>query len=550
MTKEGIQGQFEALELGEKYKGLKQAAYARAISDYMVGMNGTTALTVKYGNGNLLSVGRVQTPTLKLIYDRCMENNSHIKKVDYGIKAKIIGTDIELELEKYRVEKKSEAEELLLKLPQKINLEMAKKEKNKQPPALPKLNDLQILANKEYNLSADQTLSILQGLYKKHKATTYPRTDCNYITDKTAAKLDGLLMKFNTWKEHQYVYSNKINKKNVGEVKAHEAITPTGVIPSNLNDLENKIYSKVVLIYLANYAEDYRYNDVNYSSIVGEKLKLKGIEKELINPGYLNIYKDTNHTYKNILKSGAYDVEYFVNEIESKPKPLYTEATLLKKLENIHSDEEGETKKILKEIQGLGTPATRGSIIKLLFDRGYVEAEKKNIKTTVKGNKLIELLMELDSNLLNVAYTAELENKLSNIVNDHNIFSSFLNEVQKVSVDIVYNVLNSKPKNIHFEKNTSDEKTGGKSDVNCPMCKAKLIITDKVVICSKKEEGCEFHLFKRIAGKSITEIQIIQLIEKGKTGKIKGFKSKTGKTFDAGLVLDKNNKVSFDFSKN
>lgn len=438
MTAEGIKEQFLAIEPGEKYNGLKASAYSRSISDYLVGMNITRALTVKYGRGSVLSAGRVQTPTLKLIYDRTKENLSHKKSIHYVIKAKIEGTDIVLNLENKKFNKKEEAEQLLESFPQSLQIEMAKKKKSKTPPALPNLLDIQKIANNKWGYKAEETLNVVQSLYEKHKALSYPRTDCNMVTENTAQKLNGKLSKFEKFEKYPLLDFNQLNKKNIGEVTAHEAITPTGVIPKYnvMNEKEINVYKEVANIFFANYCKNYIYNDVIYTANV-EKHLFKAIEKELIDDGYLKVYKNVNHKYKTILATGVYPVTYEVAEVESKPKPLFTEATLISKMENIHNEEEGEIKKILKDVKGIGTPATRGSIIETLFKRDYIKNKGKAIITTDKGNKFIELLLAIDSKLLDVKYTAELETTLKEMVNNPGDFRSFLTEVNAVTYDMI-----------------------------------------------------------------------------------------------------------------
>lgn len=545
MTLEGIREQFALLEPGEKFDGLKASAYARAISDYLVGMNMTRALSCKYGRGSVLSSGRVQTPTLKLIYDRTKENKSHKKVVHYVIKAKLKDSEIVLDLEDLKFNEEQKALDLVSKLPENLEVLMSKKNKSKTPPPLPHLLDIQKIANNKWGYKAEETLNIVQALYEKYKAVSYPRTDCNFITENTANKLNGKLDCFKTFSKFKEIDHQKINKKTIGKVTAHEAITPTGVIPNykTMREQESNVYLEIVNIFLANFCKNYQYKDVIYTA-THEEYKFKGTEKELVDEGYLKVYRNVNHKYKDILPSGTYPVEYSVVEVESKPKPLFTEATLIMKMENIHNEEEGGVKKILKEVKGIGTPATRGSIIATLFSREYIENKGKSLITTEKGNKLIELLMSINSKLLDVKYTADLENVLKEMTNNKSAFKNFLEEVNILAAEMVKEI-----KETNSEIEFQGKAPGGKTrEELCPKCENKLVETEKVVFCSKKNDNCDFVIFKKVAGKSLTKEQIAKLITKGETEEIVGFKSKAGKQFNASLKLDEKSKgVTFVF---
>ncbi len=533
LTPDGIKEQFASLELGEKYEGLKMSAYGRALSDYIIGLNMTRAYSCKYRGGGVLSVGRVQTPTLKLIYDRCRENAGHQKKIEYGIKGKIAGTDIELELDKYRVVKKGEAEEKLLSLPEKLNITSAKEDKKKSPPKLPTILDVQKLANNFWSYKADNTLSIVQSLYEKHKAVSYPRTDCNFITQNTADKLNSRIGKFSKFKGFEHITSKKINEQVIGEVEAHEGITPTGIIPQGLTEQESNIYNLIVAIFLANYCDDYRYRSIKYEGLINDKNILKGTEKELIDLGYLKTYKDTSHTYKDIIPDGEYNIEYEIKEIESKPKPLFTQATLLDKMKNIHNEEEGEIKEKLKEIKGIGTGATRGAIIETLYKREYITDQKKAIVITDKGKQIIEILQSDNSKLLDVGYTADLEYRLDAIIKNKDIFNSFLDDINSMCLGML-STLKGNRNEVRF---TGMEKN--KSEYICPVCGKPVLIGEMKFYCSGYRDGCKYAILKKVGKKNLTANQLKTLITKGKTGFIRGFINHEGKKFDGYLVYNK-----------
>lgn len=532
LTPEGIREQFEALEPGENYEGLKMSAYGRAISDYIIGLNMTRAYSCKYRGGGVLSVGRVQTPTLKLIYDRCKENAGHQKKIEYGIKARVAGTEIDLELDKYRTEKKDDAEKKMATLPRQVDITLTKEDKRKSPPKLPTILDLQKLANNFWSYKADQTLGIVQSLYEKHKAVSYPRTECSFITQNTADKLNRRIDNFKDFRGYKEITSRTINPQVVGEVEAHEAITPTGVIPGNLTEEESNLFNLITAIFLANYCDDYQYRNIKYEAIAGEEDILKGTEKELIDQGYLKVYKDTSHSYKELIPEGKYELVYEIKEIESKPKPLFTQATLLEKMKNVHNEEEGEIKEKLKEIKGIGTGATRGAIIETLYKREYIADQKKAIMITDKGKQIIEILISENSMLLDVGYTADLEYRLDGIIKDKSIFGSFLEDINAMCEEML-RTLKENRNEVRFAGSYKN-----KSEFVCPKCGKPVLIGENKYYCAGYREGCKYAILKQVGKKNLTANQLKTLITKGKTGHIRGFVNHEGKKFDGYLVYN------------
>jgi len=418
-------------------------------------------------------------------------------------------------------------------LPDKLQITSIKEDKKKAPPKLPTILDIQKLANNFWSYKADSTLSIVQSLYEKHKAVSYPRTDCNFITQNTADKLNSRIDNFSKVKGYAHITTKKINEQVIGEVEAHEAITPTGIIPQGLTEQESNIYNLVVAIFLANYCDDYKYRSIKYEGIIDNKNILKGSEKELIDLGYLKAYKDTNHTYKEIIPDGEYSIEYEIKEIESKPKPLFTQATLLEKMKNIHNEEEGEIKEKLKEIKGIGTGATRGAIIETLYKREYITDQKKAILITDKGKQIIEILQSESSKLLDVAYTADLEYRLDAIIKDKSIFNSFLDDINSMCVEML-NVLKGNRNEVKF-----NEIEKNRSEYLCPVCSKPVLIGEMKYYCSGYRDGCKYTILKKVGKKNLTANQLKTLITKGKTGFIRGFINHEGKKFDGYLVYNK-----------
>ncbi len=471
-TPAGIIKQWDKREAIENYEGLRQRAYGRAIADYTIGINLTQALSLK--SKTLLTVGRVQTPTLKLISTRYNKNKNHIKDKYYAINILSNVEGVILTCNKHKFKTLEEANNYIVDF---SNLNITEKIVKSNPPKLYDLASIQEWGNKNLNLTLNEVLSVLQSLYDKG-FLSYPRTDCKFITEETAKELESK-------------YNKKLNPQVIGETTAHEGLTPTlkNFEGDGLSQNEIKIYQEINDVFKSNFYSEAQAKETTIELKV-EDYEYKCKVNEIIEEGYLKYYN--NEPFSNLISlPNDFDlVEKVVKEIETKPLPLYTESTLLKKMINIHNDEDfnEENKNISKEIEGIGTPATRGAIVESLFKKNYIEKKGKGILPTSKGLSLLKVLEESKLELLNLDYTALLEKELQNVEKEMNLE----NFIEKINLFTEENLKVIKSQEIKpMSNNSFDNKIG-----ECPRCKKDLIkIKTKskknMIICSNKE--CNFN---------------------------------------------------------
>lgn len=536
LTPTGLRQQFTIREDIKKYEGLRERGYARAFTDYLFGVNFTQALTLKSGIKS--NVGRVQSPTLKFIVDRYNENKNHVKSYKYKCQ---IAYDGYIFNTKEEYETKSQAEvdkqRLINYLENKPDLQENSKLSKLSPPKLYDLTDIQKWSNRKLNLSTSETLKIVQSLYEKGYVT-YPRTDSKFITEDTKSKLEQEYQDYtlvdilnNSIKKNE-----ELNKQVVGKVETHEGLTPTGksINKEQLNQNELAIYDEIEKVFLSNF--------LNEATIEKKVLNIDGIEeytntsKKINIEGYLNLYK--NFKEKDFDKTDDKTFKIDILEIESKPKPLFTESTLLSKMQNIHLDiEDEELRELSKETQGIGTPATRSGIIKSLFDNELITEEKNKIIPTKKGITLINNLMLTNSALLNIDFTAKLEQDLKNVERNKS-FDVYYSKIKEYTKEIVHDILES-----DIEKQNSSQNIFiGK----CPKCNSDIIkIRTKTnknwFTCSNK--GCDFNF---PVYTNVTQNDIKKLLM-GEKSSPKSKVSKAGKNYKIVYYINKNNKLEQEF---
>ncbi|MFV0236959.1 MAG: DNA topoisomerase 3 [Flavobacteriales bacterium] len=548
MTDEAIKKGFSTLKNGLEYNNLYYSARARAESDWLVGLNGSIALTRSANTGKMLSVGRVQTPTVALITNRFLENQNFIPK-DYFTITVLLNSheqDFKANVEG-RFDKKEDAEIILNQINEKATVKEVEKKENKTTTPLPfDLTSLQAEANKKYGYSAQETLQFAQNLYEKHKVLTYPRTDSRYLS---SDMIKDIYQTFETLKNFQLKnYTEALdvilecrNKKPINDKKVtdHHAIIPTGKNPKGLSEGERNVY-KLAL---------FQFCKAFHKPILKDstKLILESEGVELIARG--NILKDigfkifdgnqvTKEDEDSILPplQKADNTDVRAKEILAKkttPPPILTEATLLKLMETagkLLDDEDSDLADAMKE-KGIGTPATRASIIETVIKRGYIERKKSKLHPTELG---IELVKNLDGfAILSPKLTGDWEYKLKQIERgklDYKVFSKQIKE---------YTCLITKQM----------KETGGKFKLfvdpslqDCPCCKkGKIKHAPKSAFCTNNKYNngnCNFYLPKTIAQKKLTEKQIETLLIKGETSILKGFTAKSGNKFDAGLKIN------------
>lgn len=505
VTDKAIREGFSKLKDGREYENLYQAAVARSEADWVVGINGTRALTVKYNAQ--LSCGRVQTPTIAMIEKR-EEEIKKFKPVDYyGI---VIDTkDLRFTWQdKNSNSSRCFKKEKIEKTMNSINgkdlevVEIDKKQKKSYSPGLYDLTELQRDANRIFGFSAKETLSIMQRLYENHKILTYPRTDSKYISDDIVDTLKDRV-KASTSGE----YSNlgrkiiqkgiKTNKSFVdnSKVSDHHAIIPTeeSVVYSNLSDSEKKIYDLVVKRFLSVLLPPYEYERTTIKAkIQGEEFVAKG--KRVLNLGWKEIYErdyydedsedDDDQNLPKINKGDKLKVQR-ARETQGKTTPPapFNEGTLLQAMENptkYMSGEDKSLKKIIGETGGIGTVATRADIIEKLFNSFLIEKRGKDIFVTSKGKQLLDIVPE---DLKSPTLTAEWEQKLEKISKGKLNKEKFITEIKDYSKQVVNEIKNSEKTFKH------DNLTRNK----CPECGKFMLEVKgkkgKMHICQDRECG-------------------------------------------------------------
>lgn len=550
MTEKAIKQGFENLKQGKEFDGLYQAAQGRSRADWLVGINATQALSIAAGNG-IYSLGRVQTPTLALICKRYLENRnfkvknywqiqlSHNKElIDFKSISKTKWEDQKLAVDTLKAIQRSGTTTIT---------SVETKSVTEQPPLLFDLTGLQKEANKKLNLSADETLNIAQNLYEK-KFITYPRTGSKYIPEDMWAEIPNLVRALQDRENCKQAITKmkwgRFNKRIVNDLRVtdHHGLLITDKIPSALNAKENSVYDMIAfrLLEALSQACIKEITDVALQSLHYD-FTTKGCK--IIEPGWRsikgNFSDDDTEPVQDLpeLKKGdeLKIKEASVLEKKTKPPVLYTEAGLLSAMESAGREIENEDERKALQNIGIGTPATRASIIETLFTRNYIQRDKKSLIPTEKGLQVYELVK--NRKIADVAMTAEWELTLQKIENNEADAKVFQKEMENYASSITNELLQTSIAQNNLPK------------LICPKCKSQqLIIRDKIVKCP--DEACNWVQFRNVCGVQIGITDIESLINKRKTSLIKGMKSKAGKKFDAYIVLNENAESSFEFAQN
>lgn len=568
LTPEAIREGFGALRDGRNMKPLEDAARSRSEADWVVGMNATRAYSVKFGRpGNVLSVGRVQTPTLKLLVEREKEIENFKPEKFYTVHARFRRDEptydgVWFSKDQNRLPKKEAADEIAEKVRggtgtvQKVR----KKIQTEKPPLLYDLTELQRNANAKFGFTADRTLKAAQALYEEKKLITYPRTSSRYLSQdmvKTFGKrieAAGALRDLAPTAERlQALEKLPVNKRIVDDSKVtdHHAIVPTTKKSgADLPPDEAKIYDLVARRFLAVFLPDARFeNTTVITEVRGETFLSRG--RVVMEIGWRELYptgvggkKDKEPPVLPPIEEGQEwnVVKTGVKEGETKPPPRYSEASLLGAMETAGKlVEDEELRQQMKE-SGLGTPATRASIIERLIKVGYLEREKKALLPTQKGRALVDLMGE--SSLASPEMTARWEKRLARMERGEEQRTGFMKDIEAFASELVDRV-----RTLEGEKlaSPSREKRNREPLGACPKCGSPVVETKKAYGCSAWKSGCDFVIWKTVAGKRVSEAQAKQLLSKGRTAKLKGFRSRAGKPFAAALALDDAQKVKLNF---
>lgn len=547
LTEKAIKQGFDNLKPGGEFDGLYHAAKGRSRADWLVGINASQALSIAAGSG-IYSLGRVQTPTLALICKRYLDNKNFSVQLYWQIQLEHRKEFVDFKsLSKTKWNDKKQAEDVL-KTVQRTGtatvISIESKTVSEQPPLLFDLTGLQKEANKRLNLSAEETLNIAQSLYEK-KFITYPRTGSKHIPEDMWPEITGLVRALNDRDSCKEAISKikwgRFNKRIVNDLKVtdHHGLLITDKIPSALPAKENAIYDMIALRLLETISQacSKEITDVNLQ-VSHYDFALKGCK--ILEPGWRAIkgnFSDEDTEPVQDLPELKKDDELKIKnaavlEKKTKPPVLYTEAGLLSAMETAGKEIENEEERKALQNIGIGTPATRAAIIETLFTRNYIQREKKALIPTEKGLQVYHLVK--DKKIADVAMTAEWELALQKIENREADAASFQKEMEVYATSITRELFNT---SINMAK---------LPEVVCPKCKShQLIIRDKLVKCP--DEGCNWVQFRNICSVQLSVQDIEQLIRKGKTNLIKGMKSKSGKKFDAYIVLNEKAESSFEF---
>lgn len=451
LTEDAIKEGFKSLSSQDKYQNLYEAGLCRAIGDWLLGINATRMYTLRYAKyPQMLSIGRVQTPTLALIVNRFEEIKNFVPKQYFELKT--IYRETSFSAVKGKFDIKEDGEKVLNEIENKdlTITGVSIKQGNEFPPKLFDLTSLQVECNKKFSFSADETLKLVQSLYEK-KVTTYPRVDTTFLSDDMYKKIPGILQGLKPYSNLTApVLEKKIPKsKKVfdnSKVTDHHAIIPTGVFPKNLNLEEKRVYDMVAKRFIAAFYPNCKVSNTKVSALV-EKIKFAATGKQILDPGWRNVYsgdKDSNGK-DNILppfEKGEHGPHIpSLTEKWTQPPKNYTEATLLRAMETAGKlvDNE-ELRDALKE-NGIGRPSTRAAIIETLFKRDYVVKQKKNLIPTSTGIDLIHTIK--DDILKSAELTGMWEKKLRDI--EHGIYPAekFIDEIKQMVTEVVMSVKKS-----------------------------------------------------------------------------------------------------------
>ncbi len=570
LTEEAIKEGFEHLHDGHEFDNLYAAGSARAIGDWLLGMNATRLYTLKYGqNRQVLSIGRVQTPTLSLIVKRQLEIDNFKPEPYWELKTKYREVIFSATSGRFAT-----AEEAALKLVDITGhdfyiVSYEKKSGVEAPLRLFDLTSLQVDCNRKYGFTAEETLKHIQSLYEK-KLTTYPRVDTTYLSEDLYPKVPGILSRLTPYKEFTApLIASGIKKTpkifDDKKITDHHAIIPTGVFSNSLTPDERKVYDMVTLRFISVFYPDCKVSNV---TVIGEvnQVEFKVTGKQILEPGWRIVYQDDTgkpSADENILplfvkgEHGPHEPE--LAEKMTQPPKHYTEATLLRAMETAGKNvDDDELRDLLKQ-NGIGRPSTRANIIETLFRRKYIYRDKKKIVANPTG---IELIQIIENELLKSAeLTGIWEKKLRQIEEGKYEISAFMTELKDMVIEIVSQVKQSSGKTITVS--SREEKTLDKvvtkperkvkqpvpvavDALKCPRCqKGEVVKGNNAWGCNAYREGCNFRLPFEYSGKKISDSNIKALCKKGRSGEVKSSEA-GGLTLVGALLLTKDFNLIFE----
>ena len=534
LTDKAIREGLRNLEAGDKYDNLYLAAKARSESDWLVGINGTQALSIAAGHGTY-SVGRVQTPTLAMVCERYRENRRFTPEAFWQLH--IAADDGNGEVVKFSSSGKWKEKEPATTLYNKVKeastatvIKAERKEKTEDTPLLYDLTTLQKEANAKHGFTAEQTLEVAQKLYEK-KLVTYPRTGSRYIPEDVFAEIPKLLAFIGVLPE----WKGKVNPKAMptrrsvdgGKVTDHHALLVTGEKPLFLSKEDNTVYQMIAGRMIEAFSEKCVKDTATVTAeCAGVEFTVKG--STIRQAGWRAVYGEEEKEETVIPNWQEGDTLVMkgssITEGKTKPKPLHTEATLLSAMETAGKEMEDDALRQALKDCGIGTPATRAAIIETLFKRGYMERCKKSLVPTEKGLALYSVVKTM--RIADVAMTGEWEKELARIERGELPADTFRKEIEAYTREITSELLSC-------DKLFARKDSGCK----CPKCGIGTMQSyGKVVRCDNAE--CGLPVFRLKANRTLSDEEIKDLLTDGHTKLLKGFKSKQGKSFDAVVAFD------------
>ncbi|SDU04476.1 DNA topoisomerase-3 [Polaribacter sp. Hel1_33_78] len=575
LTEEAIKEGFKNLKPSENYDNLYYAGFSRAIGDWLLGLNATRLYTVKYGGyKQVLSVGRVQTPTLAMLVNRFVEIQNFKPQPYWELQTTYRNTLFNYEDGRFL---KQEDGQILANKVKESDFEIVSVNKKKGKEYAPKLFDLtglQVYCNNKFGFSADETLKMVQKLYEM-KVVTYPRVDTTFLPNDVYPKVHGILSKLTNYSSlTQPLLGKKIKKtKRIFDDKKvtdHHAIIPTG-IQTNLQYNQQQVYDIITKRFIAVFYPD---SDVSNTSVLGKaaEVPFKTTGKEIINKGWRVVFETEESKIKKELneqmtlpsfvkgEKGPHEPSFL--EKETKPPRNFTEASLLRAMETAGKQvDDDEMRELMKE-NGIGRPSTRASIIETLFRRKYIERKKKLVLPTQTG---IDLINIIDNELLKSAeLTGRWEKRLKEIERGEFNAGTFINNMKKMVDDLVYEVRsNTIKKRISsassdtelspIKKKSVKKGTTSKKQIvgkTCPKCKKGNIIKGSSAYgCSEYKNSCDLKIPFEIFGKKVSENQLIRLIDKKCTTNLKGFK-RNSEAIEGLIRFDENFRLKLERKHN
>ena len=550
LTEQAIREGFQKLKEADQYNNLYAAGSARAIGDWLLGMNATRLFTKKFGQGKVvLSIGRVQTPTLAVIVQRQKEINAFVSEEYWELKTIYRETEFTATIDRIKKVEKAEKGLIYLKEHPFEITSFERKEGKEGNPRMFDLTSLQVEANKKYGYSAEDTLKHIQNLYEK-KFVTYPRVDTTYLSEDLHPKIAGILQDLKPYANLTAPLLEKPIPKSKTvfddkKVTDHHAIIPTGVFPNHISIDEKRIYDLIVRRFIAAFYPECKVANTTVLGKVGQ-VEFKATGKQILEMGWREVYANDASARKEAADEERIMPDFVVGESgpheprihhgKTSPPKAFTEATLLRAMETAGKQvEDEEMREILKD-NGIGRPSTRANIIETLFKRKYIEKKKKNLFATQTG---IDLIDTIQNELLKSAeLTGNWERKLRLIEKGEYSMETFKQELIQMVVDLTKEVLSNRGGMISIAQESApvekEEKVRKepkpkepKEDISiemlkCPKCKEHLLKKGKTAYGCSNFQICGFKIPFELMGKTLTDKHVFDLLSKGKTTKIKG----------------------------